>query len=62
MGSEMCIRDRDIILEIQNTVCDCPQSFEHLSSSLKKLSAGESIEVKVLRAGKVVELDFVVEE
>ena len=52
----------DIILEIQNTVCDCPQSFEHLSSSLKTLSPGESIKVKVLRAGKVVELDFVVEE
>lgn len=52
----------DIILEIQNTVCDCPKSFENLSHSLKTLQPGESIKVKVFRAGKVVELYFVTEK
>ena len=52
----------DIILEIQNTVCDCPKSFENLSRSLKAIPPGESIKVKVLRAGKVVELDFATEK
>ena len=52
----------DIILEIQNTVCDCPKSFENLSRSLKKLQPGESVKVKVFRAGKIVELDFATEK
>ena len=52
----------DIILEIENTVCDCPQSFADLNRSLKTLQPGESIKVKVFRAGKIVELDFSTEK
>ena len=52
----------DIILEVQNTVCDCPKSFENLSRSLKTLQPGKSVKAKVFRAGKVEELDFVTEK
>ena len=52
----------DIILEVQNTVRDCPKSFENLSRSLKTLQPGKSVKVKVFRSGKVMELDFVTEK
>ena len=48
----------DIILEIHDTVCDCPISFSHLRDSLKALGPDKTIGVKVLRGGKVVELQF----
>ena len=50
----------DIILEIRNTVCDCPQNFEALHRSLKLLKPGEKIGIKVLRNGKVKNLELVV--
>ena len=46
----------DVILEIQNTVCDCPTSFEKLHESLKSLNSGEQIQIKVLRNGEAIDL------
>lgn len=48
----------DIILEINETLCDCTKSFEHIRESLDTLQDGESVTVKVLRGGKTVELVF----
>ena len=48
----------DIILEIEDTVCDCTKNFSHIRESLKGLQAGQAVKVKVLRGGKVVELSF----
>jgi len=48
----------DIILEIHDLSCHCQKSFEHLRDSLKSLDTDEAINVKVFRAGKIVELSF----
>jgi S1-C subfamily serine protease len=48
----------DIILEIEDTVCDCTKSFMHIRESLNSLEDGQAIKVKVLRGGKIVELNF----
>ena len=48
----------DIILEIEETVCDCTKSFMHIRESLNLLVDGQAVKVKILRRGKIVELSF----
>ena len=46
----------DIILEIQNIVCNSPHDFTSIKESIDSLKPDSKISMKVLRGGKVVDL------
>ncbi len=46
----------DIILEILGSSCDSPHSLHSIKDEIENLSAGESVYIKVLRQGQIVEL------
>lgn len=46
----------DIILEICDSRCDSPHSLESIKEHIQKIKPGESIKLKVLRRGKIVNL------
>ncbi len=51
----------DIILEILGSSCDSPHSLNSIKKEIQSLKSGESIYVKVLRQGKILELREVIE-
>jgi S1-C subfamily serine protease len=46
----------DIILEILGSSCESPHSLHAIKDEIDNLSTGESVYIKVLRQGKIVEL------
>ena len=48
----------DVILEIHNIACTQPHNFDRIRKVLKGLEKGASVNIKVLRAGKVKELQL----
>ncbi len=55
LGTELWLGG-DVILEIEKTVCDSPHNFESIHKTIDSLQPGDAINMKVLRAGKVIEL------
>ena len=58
LGSEIWIGG-DIILSIHNNICAAPHNFEDIKSQLDELAPGETINMKVLREGNIVELSMI---
>ena len=48
----------DVILAIQNIACTAPHDFDEIRAKLDALKPSESIHLKVLRAGKVIDLQI----
>ena len=48
----------DVIIEIQQDVCTSRECVRRIASTVEQLRAGEQIQVKVIRAGEVVELNL----
>jgi serine protease Do len=46
----------DVILEIENVVCVAPHDFDEIRATLRTLKQGDAIHLKVLRAGKIVDI------
>lgn len=46
----------DVILKILNVVCESPHDFVTIKDRIEALEPGSKVSLKVLRAGKVVEL------
>lgn len=51
----------DIILEILGSSCDAPHSLKSVKQEIQNLKTGESIYLKVLRQGQIVDLTKVIE-
>ena len=46
----------DIILEILGSSCESPHTLNTIKERIKKIAPGDSIYLKVLRRGKIIEL------
>lgn len=57
LGTEVWLGG-DIILRIDKIACDSPHNLKSIKSGMANLAQGESINMEVLRAGKVVELNL----
>lgn len=58
LGTEIRIGG-DIIISIEQTMCTSPHDFDNIKAQVANIDAGDAIKMKVLRAGKVIELDMV---
>ena len=57
LGSKIWIGG-DIILSVQKMACNAPHDLANIKSEIANLAKGDSINLEVLRAGKVIELNL----
>jgi len=55
LGSDIWVGG-DIILSIDHESCDSPHNFNDIKAHIKEMTGGETINMKVLRSGKIIDI------